>query len=149
MSLDRRRVLALGVAMTAGGVVTACSSPESQTQTPEPERNPLANPDRELIALYAAVRRTYPALDGPLREFEDQHVAHLAALGGDDIVDEVDISVAVTSAGAIEQCMLAERRAADSHQDACLRSADAVEVRLLTLIAASEASHVPALERLL
>jgi hypothetical protein len=141
--------LTLGAAVAAGGLAAACSSSDSQTFSPsEPEPNLLATPDLELIALYTAVRRSYPALDAPLKEIEDQHVAHVVALGGEVPVEPIDVAVAGTSAAAIEQCILAERRAADLHQEACLRGTDPTQVRLLALLSASEASHVPALARL-
>jgi hypothetical protein len=150
VDLNRREVLGLGLTVTAGGFLAACSSPDPPAAAPtEQTPNLLATPDLELIALYMAVRSAYPALDASLQTIEEQHRAHLAALGGEVSIEDIDVTVATTSAAAVEQCMLAERRAADIHQAACLRSADPVEVRLLALISASEASHVPALERLL
>ncbi len=149
MNLSRRRVIALSGVVAAAGVGAACSGPEpEEMRGSEPERSPLTTPDTELLALYAAVRRTYPALDGVLAEIEGQHLDHLTALGGIPPEVSLDVTVAGTSAAALEQCMIAERRAADAHQEACLRSADPIEARLLAIIAASEASHVPALAAL-
>lgn len=149
MKLSRRRVIALSGVVAAAAVSSACSGTEvERIRESEPERNPLTTPDMGLLALYAAVRRTYPSLDEVLAEIEDQHRAHLAALGGSASEVSLEVTVAATSAGALEQCIIAERRAADAHQAACLQSVDPNEARLLAIIAASEASHVPALAAL-
>lgn len=148
MHLTRREILALGAAVTAAGAVAGCSSePTATPSAPQPE--PRTVPDLELIALYAAVRRTYPDLGTALAEIEEQHRAHVAALGEPDTSTELAVTVAATKRAALEQCMVAERRAADLHEAACLNSDDPTLARLLAVIAASEASHVPALERLL
>lgn len=149
MNLSRRRVIALGAVAAAAGMGAACSGAEpEEMRGSEPERNPLTTPDIELLALYSAVRRTYPELDGVLAEIEGQHLDHLTALGGSIPEVSLEVTVAETSAAALEQCMIAERRAADAHQAACLQSNDPIEARLIAIIAASEASHVPALAAL-
>lgn len=136
--------------MAAAGVSAACSGAEPEEKlVPEDAQNPRTTPDIELLALYAAVRRVYPALDAELGVIEGQHRDHLTALGGSLPDDFLDVPVAQTRAAAVEQCMIAERRAADAHQSACLQSSDPVEARLLAILSASEASHVPALAALI
>jgi hypothetical protein len=149
VNLSRRRVIALGAVVAAAGVSAACTDTEpGATGASEPERSPLTTPDLELLALYASVRRTYPELNTQLAALEAQHREHLAALGSSDPDALIDVPVAGTSAAAVEQCMMAERRAADAHQAACLQSSDPTQARLLAILAASEASHVPALAAL-
>lgn len=150
MNLSRRRVIALGAVAAAAGVSAACTNTEPEAiEASQAERDPLTTPDVELLALYASVRRAFPALDAQLAVLQAQHREHLTALGGSEPDVLLDVPVAGTSTAAVEQCMMAERRAADAHQAACLQSSDPTQARLLAILAASEASHVPALAALI
>jgi len=140
-----RRALLVGT----GVVLVACSSEVSVQDSPPPEQSDIAptqQTELALIALYSAVRAAFPALDEPLRAIQVQHEAHLAALDG-QLRQIEPPPIASTEAGALEQCALAETQAANAHQRACV-TADSDLARLLTLITASEASHVPALRKL-
>lgn len=141
MQITRRTLIA-----GSGLALVACSRevvPQEPAPVEPPARDPSEQTELALIALYTAVRAAYPDLDEPLADIAAQHVAHLQALGGQ--VQALDPPpVARTQQGALDQCMVAETQAANAHQSACL-TAEPVRARLLTLLSASEASHVPAL----
>jgi hypothetical protein len=142
--LSRRTLLA-----GTGLVLVACSQDTAvpETRSTEPAAlDPTQQVELNLIALYTAVRAAFPALDQPLKGIQAQHEAHLTALDGE--LGEIQTPpIARTPEGALDQCVLAETQAANAHQQACLGAAPEL-ARLLTLISASEASHIPALEQL-
>lgn len=82
-----------------------------------------------------------------LESIRDQHIAHRDALGGAS-----PASAPATTTGPwpapLSGLIDAERAASRSRIGACVDAADAELARLLALVGASEASHVPALKEL-
>lgn len=82
-----------------------------------------------------------------LQSIRDQHVAHRDALGGAPAAPGPATPIGAWP-GALADLVAAERAASRSRIRACVESADAELARVLTLIGASEAAHVPALREL-
>lgn len=140
-----------------GGIVAvaALAGCGDQTQEAVPvEASPAAPGDQialseaTLIALYAAVTTAHPALADSLGLIAEQHREHLTALGYAAIPTVPDQQAAQDQSAAVDQCIAAELRAAEARQASCQGVEDPEMIRLLAIIAASEASHAPELERL-
>jgi hypothetical protein len=148
-----RRALLLG--MGAVGTVALVSSCVTNSPNPVPlESEPMTPTDvqveseLQLIALYSAITRAFPDLATASSAIADQHRAHARALGYDaDIPAEV-IPVPPTARQALRVLIDAEERATRERRDGCATEPNPERVRLLTLIAASEGSHIPELTRL-
>ncbi len=140
------------------GVLAACtteSSPQpepSGTAMPEPApAEASAAEEAAMIARYdavlAALPDAAPDLLASLTSIRDQHVQHRDALGGAE--PATDPSPAPkTAAEAITGLIAAERKAGRSRVRACVAATEPETARLLSLIAASESAHVPALRDL-
>ena len=155
----REGLLALAL-VTGGAALAACSStPEPAPTTPPPssatpQSETLAN-EQELIAKYNVAIAGLPTLSTQLTALRDQHADHVTALGGTPSTTSPSTAVVAgfpgPSAGqqAIVQALIdAERTAAAQRVEACVAATDANLARILTFIAASEASHLPALKDL-
>lgn len=119
---------------------------ESPTIDPGPDLN-LVN-ELTLIAAYAGAIQTFPQLRGTLSAIADQHRAHARELGATE--DELDAITATEPTAqrikpAITELIDREREAAQQRAKSAQQSTDTENVRTLTFIAASEASHVPEL----
>lgn len=145
-----RRALLLG--MGAIGSVVLVSSCGTNTPAPVPlESDPTAPTDvqveseLQLIALYSAIAQAFPELVAPLTAIADQHRAHARALGyaADDPAEA--IPAPPTARQALGLLIDAEERATRERQDGCATEPNPDRVRILTLIAASEGSHIPEL----
>ncbi len=171
--MHRRTLLGLvGASIGAGAIVAGCTSDTdsdgqpTQTAQPTPTEDP-DNPIRAsvraqelaLISLYDQAIGLYPQLATQLRTLADQHRQHHDALALADALpdDAADpdatapvgaVSLPVNDVpGALAALATAERAAADQRTDACVAAQSTTLVRLLALIAASEASHGEALAR--
>ncbi len=158
--LTRRQGL-FAIAIAAGGtVIAACSSSPEPAPTAAPPSSAapgsetLAN-EQELIAKYNVAIAGLPTLAKELTALRDQHAQHVIALGGTP--PDTSPSTAVVpgfpgpSAGQqsiIQALSVAERSAASQRVEACVVATDGAMARTLTFIAASEASHLPALKDL-
>lgn len=114
---------------------------------------PVAAAESGLIALYDATIAAFPVLATALTPLRDQHVDHrTAASGAAQSADAPNPApapaVASTASGALRALRDAERQAARDRRASCLAASDPASVRMLALIAASEASHLPVLRKL-
>lgn len=154
--LTRRQGLAALGLLGPVAVLSACSSDDdavaTATLSAEPEPAPpddlVAAEEALLIAHYDAVLAAIPETQGDVRAaltaLREQHVAHREALGGggEPVLDDLPDSPSVASLVA------AEKAASKARIRACVEAADPELARTLAFIAASEASHVPALKDL-
>lgn len=140
------------------GMLAACSDsaqPEpgpSGTITAEPAPAEASAADEALlIARYDTILTAFADADAAvlaaLATIRDQHAQHRDALGGAE--PQVDRSAApATLPTALSELITAERKAGKARVRACVAAASPDTARLLTLIAASESAHVPALRDL-
>ena len=153
----RRTGLALSLAAPFG-LLAACSGGESDAATSAGGDGPGAAPSAEeavdqavqeadLVALYDAVLAAFPGSDAAdmLTAVRDQHARHRDALGGASGPSAATPTVPATLGAALTALAGTEREASRSRIRACVDAADPERARLLSIIAASEASHVPAL----
>lgn len=123
---------------------------------PDPDlglRGDVASQEWALVALYDSALATPGTLDPSLLALmRDQHREHAAALGS--VEPPAGTSTAVTgsssaapAAGGDVRARLieSEQQAAGARTDACQAARDPDLVRLLALIASSEASHAESL----
>lgn len=95
-----------------------------------------------LIAQYDAAIAAFPALGTTLRPIRDQHAGHLAALGSPAGTAGAPAPAPASSQAALAGLSAAEKAAAAMRLSDCLSTSEPALVRILALIAASEASHV-------
>jgi hypothetical protein len=158
--LTRRQGLFALALATTGAAIAACSSPSTpapptappSSATPQSETIRL---EQELISKYDVAIAGVPTIAAALTALRDQHVDHITALGGTASTASAPAGAVAgfpgPSAGqsAIIQALLeAERVAATERIEACVAATDATLARILTFIAASESSHLPALKDL-
>ena len=155
--ITRRRGLALLATAVPLGLVAACSSddaPETSTPAPAPTAGPtvaqqVSLDEAAIIALYDAVISTLPDGDTRARPvlvaIREQHQQHLAAL---DQADAPASEGAPAAPATIATLVDAERAAARGRIRSCTEAQEPELARVLAFIAASEASHVPALREL-
>jgi hypothetical protein len=150
----REGLIALALAGPAA-LLAACTSDTAEPgPTPSPTTSPegaaesVAADEALLVASYdaalAALPDADPAVIALLTGIRDQHAAHRDALGGTSLVPDAPPQPAAQAA-VIDELLAAERQAARDRIDACETAADPELARLLAMIGASEASHVPAL----
>ncbi len=161
LRITRRRGLGLVALLAPASVLAACSSeppPDvaaTPTAAPEPDvRQRAALDEVGLIALYDSVLASLPDADerrrAPLRELREQHVAHRDALDPDAVAASVvEPGDGEPVAPGLTDLADAERQAVKQRIRSCVDATDEQTARLLALIAASEASHVPAVRGLL
>ena len=153
-----RRALLLGGLAAAGalgaGLLSSCGPDGSTSGADAPDAGATASPpltdegrddvragaasrERDLIAAYdaALARRADPLL----ASIRAQHEAHLAALGGGGAAGPAPSEVTTAVLVSLE------RDAAAACRQACMDTTDAELARTFAFIAASEASHAPAL----
>lgn len=150
----RQGLVALALAAPAA-LLVACTgeaadpapSP-SGAAAPEGLAESVAAAEAGLVAAYdaaiAALAQADPELIALLTSIRDQHAAHRDALGGTSAAPEAPAQP-VAQAAVIDELVAAERQATRDRIDACEAASDPALARLLALIGASEAAHVPAL----
>ena len=153
-SLTRRAGLALLLAVPVGALA-ACAGDSGADPEPDPSEptgaaaaiDEQAAQEVDLVALYDAVLAAFPgsAVEPLLTAVRDQHAQHCDALGGGSEPSTTTPMVPATLAAALSALAATEREASRARVRACVEAADPEAARLLALIAASEASHVPAL----
>ncbi len=153
--LTRRQGFLALAALGPIGLLAACSSdaepgPSTPTAAPATISTAVAEQERELVAHYDATITAFPELAVALQAIRDQHIQHGTALDPESAAEEAPAPPEVPEGvnRAIAALVTAERRASRDRIDACVEAQDAGLARLLTFIAASEASHVPALRDL-
>lgn len=155
--ITRRTGLALALAAPIG-LLAACSDGASDAAVPAgsdgsgdvpsgKQAVDQAVQEADLVALYDAVLAAFPGSDAAdvLAAVRDQHARHRDALGGATGPSAATPTVPTTLRGALTALADTEREASRARIRACVDAADPEKARLLSLIAASEASHVPAL----
>lgn len=153
LPVTRRQGLALLAVLAAPAWLGACGgeSPEATTvETTTPPAPDLADvvagEELALIALYDAALASLPEADerrrALLTALRQQHVEHRDALAPDADVAGSD---AAPLAPGLRDLAAAERKATKARIRACVEADDPQLARTLAFIAASEASHVPAL----
>jgi hypothetical protein len=145
---------AIGLALPVTLVAAACSADGGSAATassagPSQSAADLsARDESSLIAEYEAVLAAFPeapaATAALLTSIRDQHAAHREALGG--APDETATATPEQIGSALDSLIRLEHEAARSRLVACSDATDSEQARLLALIAASEAAHVPALK---
>lgn len=165
--ITRRQGLGLLAAAVPLTLVAACNSSQRAStpattaveQVPGPSLGQAVAADEEaLIALYEAVIASLPEDGGSVRPLllaiRDQHRQHRTALLADaasagDAAPAPDPAPSFAPGDrALAALLEAERAAAKARIRACVAAEDPELVRVLAFIAASEASHVPALRAL-
>lgn len=126
-------------------MVASCSSEQRDPITLDGQAGDALDADvtseLQLMAVYAAVLESYPELENLLAPIAEQHSQHAQALGAGSQAPQTNATVPETARDAVRQLIAAEDRAARERRDACAVEDEATRVRVLTLIAASEASH--------
>jgi hypothetical protein len=158
----REGLLALAL-LAPAGLVAACtgSSPAAGSSptgsvaadgtAPAALASDVAAQEAALVAQYESVLAAVGTADAEatamLSAIRDEHAAHRDALGGSDASPPAPSSPSDLPT-AVAALVAAERDAARARIRSCVDAADAELARLLALIGASEASHVPALRDL-
>lgn len=151
--------LVTGTMLVAGGTLLAgCSGaadePDAAAASATPSEGGTGGGDRVLdqalateLALIDAYDRALAAGDDPLlRRIRQEHLAHLAALGGRAPTTPAALRGDGASTVDLTELIALEREAALAARRACGDAAEPTLIRTLAFIAASEASHGPALE---
>lgn len=150
-STSRRTFLVGLAAIGAVGSAAACTS---EAPEPVPLETADATPDDaqiasevQLLALYSVVLRAFPEFSSQLTPIADHHREHARALGlpGEPTVPEVQAPP--TSRQALRALIAAEEQATRERAEGCSAATNPERVRILSLIAASEASHALWLSR--
>lgn len=155
-SLLARRSFLVLAAGTGAALIAGCgtSDPEGSTSSPDDAvRAAVAEAETALIAQYQGVITAFPDLGASLVAILEQHRAHLAAVtpgqGAAEMAPQISPSTTSAPKGsavdALQFLADAERAASQQRREACVLAADPELTRMLAFIAASEASHVPAL----
>lgn len=142
------------VGATAGlAACSSSSSPDGQSTAPTaaalPPQDPTLIDEQALIDRYDAAISAFPALAGDLTPLRDQHLDHLTALGGSPAASPSSqaSSVAPSPKAAIGSLIDAERAGMRQRLAACVDAKTPEQARVLAFIAASEGSHIPALQQ--
>ena len=140
--------VALLAACTGDDAAPDATSSPAATEGAEGLAARVAAQESELVARYdaalAALDSADPGVRALLAGIRDQHAAHLDALGGTSTTPQIPPQPTAPSA-VVAELVAAEREATRDRISACVESTEPELTRLLSLIAASEASHVPAL----
>jgi hypothetical protein len=159
-TITRRQGLAGLVALGGLAGLAACSTstaPEASpaNSTASAAISPTVADERSLLARYDATIAAFPALAPGLSLVRDQHAEHLRALGSPatpsgSASDPAGTAVSLPTdpTAAVGALIDAERSAMRLRVDACVAATDPQSARILTFIAASEGSHIPALRNL-
>ena len=147
--MSRRAVLAVGAGIAGAGVLAACGdSTAASGPANDPVATEVAGAEQALIAQYQAFITTFPQLKVELTPILDQHADHLKALGVTTTATAATVA-AYDPRTAVAVLADAEREAAKARRSSCVAATNPELARLLTLIAASGASHAPTLTRML
>ncbi len=147
--MSRRALIAAGAGIAGAGVLAACGDSTSASgPADDPVAIEVAGAEQALIAQYQAFIAAFPQLNVELTPILDQHADHLKALGI-TITSTAAPVAASDPRTAVAVLADAEREAAKSRRTACVAATNPELARLLALIAASEASHAPALTKML
>lgn len=150
--ISRREVLIVAGGVTFTGAVAACAgssepATSSPAAVPDTARSDAAGNEHALLMAYDQTIATYPTLADALTPLRQQHADHLASLAVETPAT-ASYTVPTTDTAAIDALRNLERAAARSRRASCVATVDPDLARLLTAIAASEASHAPALKQL-
>lgn len=160
----REGLLAVAVLGPAALVAACTTSSEPATSsadasstvagTDAPTPDDIAGAEAALVARYDATLAALPDAPPEVRDLlsaiREQHAAHLVAVGGtpaDPAESTAGGTVPSTTQAALAALMSAEKRAARDRVRACTTAESPDLARTLAFIAASEASHVPALRQ--
>ena len=144
--ISRRGLFAASAAALAGASLAACSAaepaPDATTDADAALRQSVAEDEQRLIALYDGTIAVVAEgeLRATLQLLRDQHAEHAAAVAPDVAPAQI-----AGSTPTVADLQALERAAAAARRDACVAATDTELARVLALIAASEAAHVPAL----
>lgn len=151
--MTRREGLLALAAIGPIGLLAACGgddepAPATPTEPPATISTAVAEQEQALVARYDATIAAFPDLASPLQAIRDQHSQHAIALDPQSTTSPAKVEVPEGVNRAIAALVTAETRASRQRIDACVEADDPGLARLLTFIAASESSHVPALRDL-
>ena len=141
LPVSRRMLLIAASTLPGVSVLAACTSDGGEGG---PDAGDVASGaalrEADIIARYDAFLADNPG--SPLAFIRDQHAEHLAAFGGGDVTPLADdVTVTVTDLAAAEKALSRE------HAAAAAAGGEPDSVRLLTVVAAAEASHHAYLRR--
>jgi hypothetical protein len=145
-----RRTFLLIATASPIALLTACGSGAGSAAGDSADdllRSQVADAEAALIAQYQATIAAYQDLAAPLTLLMDQHRAHLAAMAiaPSSAPPSTGVPVPGSARQAVTALADAERAATQQRGQACVDAMDPALARTLAFIAASEASHVPAL----
>ena len=148
-AISRRAVLIGATGIAGAGILTACTTgAEPSTAAADPVSAEVAGAEQSLIAQYQAFITAFPEMSADLTPLLEQHADHAKAIGVKATATSAPVAAA-DARTAIAVLADAERAAAKARRASCVAATDQGLARLVALIAASEASHAPALTRLL
>lgn len=154
----RRGFLVGGTLLAGGTILAACSrgdaSPDAPVSSESASARVAGSADpvldqaiaTELALIDAYDRALANGSDRLLASIREEHLAHLAALGGTMPVTPSEENSSGAAPVDRADLIALEAGAALAGRDACRDAVDRELVRTLAFIAASEASHGPALE---
>ncbi len=147
--ISRRAVLISATGIAGAGILTACATgPETSAGAADPVSAEVAGAEQSLIAQYQAFITAFPELSADLNPLLEQHADHAKAIGVKANAATAPVAAA-DARTAIAVLADAERAAAKARRASCVAATDQELARIVALIAASEASHAPALTRML
>ena len=148
-AISRRAVLIGATGVAGAGILTACANgTETSAAAADPVSAEVAGAEQALIAQYQAFITAFPELSVGLTPLLEQHADHAKAIGVKAPATSAPVAAA-DARTAIAVLADAERAAAKARRASCVAATDPELARIVALIAASEASHAPALSRLL
>ncbi len=112
-------------------------------------REEVIGAEAALVARYSQAIAALPDLTGALTPIREQHLAHALAMGASNADSGALPDPQPSTATEILQGLIeAERQAVGARTASCVGAPEIELARVLALIAASEASHLPYLTRL-
>jgi hypothetical protein len=147
--ISRRAVLITATGIAGAGILTGCGGgTEISAAAADPVSTEVAAAEQSLIAQYQTFITAFPELSAELTPLLDQHADHARAIGVKAPASTAPVAAA-DARTAIAVLADIEREAAKARRASCVAATDPELARIVALIAASEASHAPALTRLL
>lgn len=147
--ISRRAVLISATGIAGAGLLTACSAgSQTSAAAADPVSAEVAGAEQALIAQYQTFITAFPELGADLTPLLEQHADHAKAIGVKATATSAPVAAA-DARTAIAVLADVERAAAKARRASCVAATDPELARIVALIAASEASHAPALTRLL
>jgi hypothetical protein len=141
--VSRRSVLAAAL-VTPALALSACGSEDRPADDPDAHlKQNTAASERSLIDRYQSAMLIYPELAGELAPIRDQHLQHLAAMGGPtgQITQSAGGLVAPTARDTVAALAKAEGLAAKERLASCDAATSKEFSWHLSLICASESQH--------